>query len=170
MLKAPTLKDPLRTDGRFAIVCSRYNSEYTEPMLEAARSVLEAAGASIVEVVRVPGAFEIPMAASALARRKRSPVRGIVCLGVLWQGETSHAEQIGSAVTRALMEISLATGIPCIHEVLTIQTKSRPNSAALTHGPTAASRPPTPLSRSWRPLPAFNRPVRDAKPVSLPPI
>jgi len=121
MLKAPTLKDPLRTDGRFAIVCSRYNSEYTEPMLEAARSVLEAAGASIVEVVRVPGAFEIPMAASALARRKRSPVRGIVCLGVLWQGETSHAEQIGSA----LMEISLSTGIPCIHEVLTIQTKKQ---------------------------------------------
>lgn len=125
MLKAPTLKDPLRTDGRFAIVCSRYNSEYTEPMLEAARSVLESAGASIVEVVRVPGAFEIPMAASALARRKRSPVRGIVCLGVLWQGETSHAEQIGSTVTRALMEISLATGIPCIHEVLTIQTKKQ---------------------------------------------
>ena len=123
MLKAPTLEDPIRTDGRFAIVCSRYNSEYTEPMLEAARSVLEAAGASSVEVVRVPGAFEIPMAASALAHRKRSPVRAILCLGVIWQGETTHADQIGTAVTRALMDISLATGIPCIHEVLTIQNK-----------------------------------------------
>lgn len=125
MLKAPSPKDPLRTDGRFAIVCSRYNSEYTEPMLAAARSVLEAAGASAVEVVRVPGAFEIPMAASALARRKRGPVRAILCLGVLWQGETSHADQIGTAVTRALMDISLATGIPCIHEVLTIQTRKQ---------------------------------------------
>jgi 6,7-dimethyl-8-ribityllumazine synthase len=125
MLKAPTLKDPLRTDGRFAIVCSRYNAEYTDPMLDAARTVLEAAGASFVEVIRVPGAFEIPMAASAVARRKRSRVRAILCLGVLWQGETSHAEQIGSAVTRALMDISLDTGIPCIHEVLTIQTKKQ---------------------------------------------
>lgn len=80
MLKAPTLKDPLRTDGRFAIVCSRYNAEYTDPMLDAARTVLEAAGASFVEVIRVPGAFEIPMAASAVARRKRSRVRAILCL------------------------------------------------------------------------------------------
>jgi len=125
MLKAPTLKDPLRTDGRFAIVCSRYNAEYTDPMLDAARTVLEAAGASFVEVIRVPGAFEIPMAASAVAHRKRSQVRAILCLGVLWQGETSHAEQIGNAVTRALMDISLATGIPCIHEVLTIQTEKQ---------------------------------------------
>jgi 6,7-dimethyl-8-ribityllumazine synthase len=65
------------------------------------------------------------MAASAVAHRKRSRVRAILCLGVLWQGETSHAEQIGSAVTRALMDISLATGIPCIHEVLTIQTEKQ---------------------------------------------
>ena len=125
MLKAPSSQDPLRTDGRFAIVCSRYNSEYTEPMMIAARSVLEAAGASEVEVVRVPGAFEIPMAASALARRKRGRVRAILCLGVIWQGETSHAEQIGGAVTRALMEISLTTGIPCVHEVLTVQTEKQ---------------------------------------------
>ena len=125
MLKAPTLKDPLRTDGRCASVCSRYNAEYTDPMLDAARTVLEAAGASFVEVIRVPGAFEIPMAASAVAHRKRSRVRAILCLGVLWQGETSHAEQIGNAVTRALMDISLATGIPCIHEVLTIQTEKQ---------------------------------------------
>lgn len=125
MLKAPPLNDPLRTDGRFAIVCSRYNAEYTDAMLEAARSVLEAAGASHVEVTRVPGAFEIPMAASVIARRRRNRVRAILCLGVLWQGETSHADQIGTAVTRALLDISLATGIPCIHEVLTLRTKKQ---------------------------------------------
>lgn len=125
MLKASHPKDPLRTDGRFAIVCSRYNSEYTEPMLAAARAVLEAAGASAVEVIRVPGAFEIPVAASAVARRARPRVRAILCLGVIWQGETSHADQIGGAVTRALMEIGLATGIPCIHEVLTVQDRKQ---------------------------------------------
>lgn len=125
MLKASHPKDPLRTDGRFAIVCSRYNAEYTEPMLAAAREVLEAAGAAAVEVVHVPGAFEIPVAAAALARRERPRVLAILCLGVLWQGETTHAEQIGGAVTRALMEIGLETGVPCIHEVLTVRTRTQ---------------------------------------------
>lgn len=125
MLKASPRNDPLRTDGRFAIVCSRYNAEYTEPMMEAARSVLEAAGASAVEVVRVPGAFEIPVAASALARRGRPALRAILCLGVIWQGETSHADQIGGAVTRALMEIGIETGVPCIHEVLTVANRAQ---------------------------------------------
>ncbi|MEY4691029.1 MAG: Riboflavin synthase beta-chain [Verrucomicrobiota bacterium] len=125
MLKASPKKDPLRTDGRFAIVCSRYNAEYTEPMLSAATAVLEAAGASAVEVVRVPGAFEIPVAASALARRGRPALRAILCLGVIWQGETSHADQIGGAVTRALMDIGIATGVPCIHEVLTVANRSQ---------------------------------------------
>ena len=46
MLKAPTLKDPLRTDGRFAIVCSRYNAEYTDPMLDAARTASRASAPS----------------------------------------------------------------------------------------------------------------------------
>ncbi|MFM8878360.1 MAG: 6,7-dimethyl-8-ribityllumazine synthase [Verrucomicrobiota bacterium] len=125
MLKASPRNDPLRTDGRFAIVCSRYNAEYTEPMLAAARSVLEAAGASAVEVVRVPGAFEIPVAASALARRGRPALRAILCLGVIWRGETSHADQIGGAVTRALMEIGIETGVPCIHEVLTVANRAQ---------------------------------------------
>ena len=125
MLKASPRNDPLRTDGRFAIVCSRYNAEYTEPMLAAARSVLEAAGASAVEVVRVPGAFEIPVAASALARRGRQALRAILCLGVIWRGETSHADQIGGAVTRALMEIGIETGVPCIHEVLTVANRAQ---------------------------------------------
>ena len=125
MLKASSRNDPLRTDGRFAIVCSKYNAEYTEPMLAAARSVLEAAGASAVEVVRVPGAFEIPVAASALARRGRPALRAILCLGVIWRGETSHADQIGGAVTRALMEIGIETGVPCIHEVLTVANRAQ---------------------------------------------
>lgn len=131
MLQASHSKDPLRTDGRFAIVCSRYNAEYTEPMLAAARSVLEAAGAASVEVVRVPGAFEIPMAAAALARRRTKRPRAILCLGVIWQGQTNHADQIGGAVTRALMSIGLDTGIPCIHEVLTVSTRAQAKARCL---------------------------------------
>ncbi|MBM3849236.1 MAG: 6,7-dimethyl-8-ribityllumazine synthase [Verrucomicrobiota bacterium] len=131
MLKASHPTDPLRTDGRFAIVCSRYNAEYTEPMLAAARSILEAAGAREVEVVRVPGAFEIPVAAAALARRRTRRPRAILCLGVIWQGETTHADQIGGAVTRALMSIGLDTGIPCIHEVLTVTTRAQARARCL---------------------------------------
>ena len=65
------------------------------------------------------------VAASALARRGRPALRAILCLGVIWRGETSHADQIGGAVTRALMEIGIETGVPCIHEVLTVANRAQ---------------------------------------------
>ncbi len=124
MLKSTRRKTPPHSGGRFAIVCSQYNPEYTQPMCQAAEAVLAAAGARI-EVIHVPGAFEIPVAAAALLARRSARPDAVLCLGLILQGETNHADHIGEAVTRALMDLSIRTGIPCIHEVLTVQTREQ---------------------------------------------
>ncbi len=105
---------------RIAIVASRYNSLYVDGMLESARETLREAGALEPEVVRVPGAWEIPVAAAALARRLHHPPTAVICLGLILQGETSHADHIGDAVSQGLMRLALKTGVPMIHEVLTV--------------------------------------------------
>ncbi|HTX21016.1 MAG TPA: 6,7-dimethyl-8-ribityllumazine synthase [Candidatus Aquilonibacter sp.] len=102
----------------FAVVASRYNSEYVDAMLHAAREELLRAGAHI-RIVRVPGAFEIPSAAARLAQPKR--YAAIICLGVIFQGETSHAGHIGWGVTHALAQIQVLHKIPVIHAVFVFE-------------------------------------------------
>ena len=96
MLKRINAKTIRAAGGAFAIVASRYNAEYVEAMLHAAKTELLRAGAK-VQVVRVPGAFEIPAVAAKLANTRRHPA--IICLGVIFQGETSHAQHIGWGVS-----------------------------------------------------------------------
>lgn len=105
---------------RIAIVASRYNAPFVDGMLESARETLRSAGAPEPEVVRVPGAWEIPVAAAALARRLTYTPDAVICLGLILQGETSHANHIGEAVSQGLMRLALKTGVPMIHEVLTV--------------------------------------------------
>jgi 6,7-dimethyl-8-ribityllumazine synthase len=106
--------------GSFAIVASRYNSEYVDAMLHAAREELQRAGAHIC-IVRVPGAFEIPAVASKLAESKSRSYSAIICLGVIFQGETSHAQHIGLGVTHALAQIQVLHKIPVIHGVFVFE-------------------------------------------------
>ncbi len=116
MLKA-VKTETIRAEGTFAIVASRYNSEYVDAMLHAAREELLRAGARL-RIVRVPGAFEIPAAVSKLAQRtSRMRYSAIICLGVIFQGQTSHAEHIGWGVTHALAQIQVLHKIPVIHAV-----------------------------------------------------
>jgi len=106
--------------GTFAIVASRYNAEFVDAMLRAARAELLNAGAK-VRIVRVPGAFEIPAAAARLAQRESSRYSAIICLGVIFQGETSHAQHIGWGVTHALAQIQVLHKIPVIHGVFVFE-------------------------------------------------
>ncbi len=116
--------------GSFAIVASRYNARYVDSMLRAAKTELWRADVSSIQIVRVPGAFEIPVVAKRLARAARlstlnPQLSAIICLGVILRGETVHAAHIGEAVSRALMEIQLAHEIPVIHEVLLLENEAQ---------------------------------------------
>ena len=115
------------SSGSFAIVASRYNARYVDSMLRAAKAELWRADVSRIQIVRVPGAYEIPVVAKSLARRStlNSPFSAIICLGVILRGETVHAAHIGEAVSRALMEIQLAHEIPVIHEVLLLENEAQ---------------------------------------------
>ena len=107
---------------RVAIIASRYNTRYVDAMVQAAKRELTRAGAKHIAIVRVPGAFEIPAVASSMAAG--SNVRGveqvydaIICFGVIFQGQTSHAQHIGWGVTNALAQIQVLHRIPVIHGV-----------------------------------------------------
>ena len=105
---------------RVAIVASRYNARYVNSMLRAAKAELAKAKVA-AEVVRVPGAFEMPAVASALARRLTNPIDAILCLGVILRGETTHAENISQAVSGALAQLQVEHSLPVIHEVLLLE-------------------------------------------------
>jgi 6,7-dimethyl-8-ribityllumazine synthase len=116
----------------FAIVASRYNARYVDSMLHAAQRELRCAGAKRIEIIRVPGAYEIPVVAARLARTGSrdlastdSRLAAIICLGVILRGETVHAAHIGEAVSRALMEIQLRFELPVIHEVLLLENEDQ---------------------------------------------
>ena len=118
--KASKTKASSAAGTRVAIVASRYNARYVNSMLRAAKAELAKAKVA-AEVVRVPGAFEIPAVASVLARRLTNPIDAILCLGVILRGETTHAENIAQAVTGALAQLQLEHSLPVIHEVLLLE-------------------------------------------------
>ena len=111
---------PLTSRPRFAIVASKFNAEYVDAMVAEAQAGLNGYE---VKVVRVPGAFEIPLQVQRLAKTRR--YHAILALGLVWKGETQHAEEITRAVTDALMRIMLEQDTPVIHQVLSVQTEAQ---------------------------------------------
>jgi len=116
MLKKITKSTASARGATFAIVASKYNDRYVDAMLRAALRELKRAGAK-TQVVRVPGAFEVPAAAAALATETEPRPAAIICLGVIFQGQTSHADHIGWGVTHALASLQIEHKIPVIHGV-----------------------------------------------------
>lgn len=116
--------------GTFAIVASRYNARYVDAMLRAAKAELWRAEVSRIQIVRVPGAYEIPVVTKRLARTLPG-LSAIICLGVIIRGETVHAAHIGEAVSRALMDIQLTHEIPVIHEVLLLENETQAQARCL---------------------------------------
>jgi 6,7-dimethyl-8-ribityllumazine synthase len=113
----------LRASGRrFAVVVSRFNEAVTRRLLEGALACLQRYGAAphAIDVVWVPGAWEIPVAAQAIAARGRH--HGIVALGALVRGETAHFDVLARAVADRLAAIAVETGVPVGFGVLTAYT------------------------------------------------
>src|SRR5439155_20098088 len=106
------------TGFRFALVVSKYHDFVTDRLQAGALAAVAAAGVDSTEVavVRVPGAFEIPLAARRAAESGRYDA--IICLGCLIRGETSHFEYIASAVAHGLTTAAGATGVPMSFGVL----------------------------------------------------
>jgi 6,7-dimethyl-8-ribityllumazine synthase len=104
---------------RFALVVSKYHDFVTERLQAGAVAALAAAGVDVndVAIVRVPGAFEIPLAAQRAAENGRYDA--VICLGCLIRGETPHFEYIASAVAYGLTMAAGATGVPMTFGVLT---------------------------------------------------
>ena len=106
-------------DARFAIVVARWNGEITENLLKGALAALERHGAAAndVQVYRVPGAFELPLAAKKVAETKK--VDAVITLGCVIRGGTPHFEYVCAETSRGIGEVALATGIPVAFGLLT---------------------------------------------------
>lgn len=112
------------TSGRVAVVASEYNRRFVDGMVDAAAAVFREAGIAF-EVFRVPGAFEIPVAAEILAAGRPRSWAALICLGVILRGETSHADLVAGAVTDALMGMGVRHRLPVVHEVLLLSHRSQ---------------------------------------------
>src|SRR4051795_8207185 len=107
---------------RFAVIVSKYNDFVTDRLQTGAVAALEAAGVSpdAITIVRVPGAFEIPLAAQHAGESGRFDA--VICLGCLIRGETPHFEYIASAAAHGIMTAAGDTGVPMAFGVLTTNT------------------------------------------------
>ena len=107
---------------RFAIVVSRFNEEVTEGLLRGACRALDEASVrpEDISIVRVPGAFEIPLAARRLA--STGQFDAVICIGCLIKGETMHFEYIAEAATHGIADAAAETGVPMTLGVLTTLT------------------------------------------------
>ena len=115
---------------RFAVVVSRFNEEITAGLLQGALDTLEQAEVSTddITIVRVPGAFEIPLAAMRLA--ETGQFDAVVTIGCLIKGDTMHFEYIASACSQGIVQASTATGVPIAFGVLTTLTDEQAEARA----------------------------------------
>ena len=112
----------LATGLRFAIVVSRFNSFITERLLSGAQDALRRTGAAdeMIDVVKVPGSWEVPLVAAELARQHRYDA--VICLSCVIRGETPHFDYVASEAAKGVAHASAETGVPVAFGVLTTNT------------------------------------------------
>jgi 6,7-dimethyl-8-ribityllumazine synthase len=126
----PVRPDTESAPWRFGIVASEYNRGYVDGLIGFAKEeLLAVAPQSETTVIRVPGSFEIPIGVQALIEHRQ--VDAVVAFGVIFDGETMHAELIAGAVTTALMNLSLQHKIPVLHEVLVVKNDQQATERCL---------------------------------------
>jgi len=110
------------TGLRFAIVVSRFNSFITERLLAGANDALRRTGAAddMVDVVKVPGSWEVPLVAGELARQHRYDA--VICLSCVIRGETPHFDYVAAEAAKGVAHVSAETGVPVAFGVLTTNT------------------------------------------------
>jgi 6,7-dimethyl-8-ribityllumazine synthase len=105
---------------KFAVVCAQFNSSITEVLLAGALDALKRAGVVDIEVVKVPGSWELPLAAKTIAERVKPDA--IIALGAVIRGDTPHFDYLAGQAASGLMAVQLETGIPVAFGVLTTNT------------------------------------------------
>ena len=111
---------------KFAVLCAQFNSSITEVLLAGALDALKRAGVVDIEVVKVPGSWELPLAAKTIAERKPGALGkvpdAIIALGAVIRGDTPHFDYVAGQAASGLMAVQLETGIPVAFGVLTTNT------------------------------------------------
>ncbi len=113
----------LKADGKkFGIVAGRFNDFITEKLVSGALDALIRSGAKEgdITVVRVPGSFEIPLAAKKMAFSGKFDA--VICLGAVIRGATTHYEYVSAEVSKGIAAVNLESGVPVIFGVLTTET------------------------------------------------
>ncbi|HSW59279.1 MAG TPA: 6,7-dimethyl-8-ribityllumazine synthase [bacterium] len=120
-MKTKTFQGELTAKGKkFGIVVSRFNSFVSEALLNGAIDCLERHGAENADIIKVPGAFEIPFAARKAAMTKKYDA--IICIGAIIRGSTPHFEYIAAETVKGIAHVSLETGVYISFGVLTVDT------------------------------------------------
>jgi 6,7-dimethyl-8-ribityllumazine synthase len=105
---------------RFAIAVGRFYEDLADRLIAGAQRAFVAATGEAADVYDVPGAFELPLAASYLAGSGR--YAGVACLGAVVRGETDHYDFVCAETARGIQDVQLRTGVPCAFGVLTVAT------------------------------------------------
>ena len=108
--------------GRFALVAARFNALVVDPLVAGALDGLKRHGVpdDRIDLVRVPGSFEIPLVAQRLAESKK--YAAVVCLGAVIKGDTDHYDHVAGATTSGIAQAGLTSGVPVVFGVLTCDT------------------------------------------------
>ena len=121
MTEGKPIEENLDARGlKFAVVCARFNNLVTDRLLAGALDALKGHGAVDIDVVKVPGSWELPLAAKTIAERKRPDA--IIALGAVIRGDTPHFDYVAGQAASGLMAVQLETGIPVAFGVLTTNT------------------------------------------------